>query len=248
MMKDIPAIVSETYRKTLPCSNNNVVIRPARVKEERLWLVGKDSGQPKDLIDALINVTQNCIADPHDFKVMDMSYNDFVWLFLEIMKISKGDTIHLDLQCQNEECMEIEKRLPFNISEITVIKNLGVNKSHIVKLTENSGVELKYPTVAYMLSLDNEKKDILKNRRLAELDLIQHHIVAYLKEESRYSFDDTQTSIDWTNDNLSNKDIEKIKEWFINEPAPSFNIKWTCPKCKLENTLEDIQLLRFLEL
>jgi len=248
-MSDIPNVVSETYLKKLLCSGEMVKIRPAMVKEERIWLVGKDSENPKDLVEALATVTQNCIVDPPNFKVLNMGYNDFIWLFLEIMKVSKGDTIHLEVECPDEQCGFVEKRMPFKISEITTIKNLGINKSNIVKLSDDQGVEVKYPTLSYMLSLDQKSEStIKKNRKLQEYDLIQNHILAYLDKDSRYPFKNTEQAIEWTSNNLTSKNIEKIKEWFMNEPTPVFNIKWECSKCKRENKIEDFQLLRFLGL
>jgi hypothetical protein len=69
-----------------------------------------------------------------------------------------------------------------------------------------------------------------------------------LKGDARYEFKTPQEAIEWTDDNLRKSDIEKIKEWFTNEPRPVFEFSWVCSHCKNENKTREGGLLRFLDL
>jgi hypothetical protein len=255
MNNDIQKIQLETYQKKLPSAGSMVEIRPALVKEEKIWLIGKESEETSEFLDGLIRVVENCVIKPTNFNVSKMSYNDMIWSFLEIMKISKGESIYLNVPCQNDKCLDsdgepyIDKGVLFKLSEIEKIENLNVNKDKIVRLTPTRGLELQYPTVDYMRSLSSkDNKDIVKNRTIAEMELIQSHIVAFLEGDTRYDFKTPKEAIEWTDNNLSKKDIVKIKEWFVNEPKPYFELEWKCTKCLNDNKLVERDLLRFLDL
>lgn len=253
-METIPKLKIETYKKKLPSSGELITFRPALVKEEKIWLMGSESENVDELFTSLIQVAQNCIIEPQNFSVLQMSYNDFVWLFIEIMKVSKGETIHIDIPCKNPECAEggkpfFNKGVPFKLSEIVQVDNIGKNKSKIVKLSDTKGVELKYPTVEYSMELVKQsEKSILKNVRSATLKLIQTHITAFLDGETRYNFTTPEEAIEWTDNNLTKKDIQKIQEWFVNEPRLIFKFEWTCSKCKTTNQYIEKELLHFLGL
>jgi hypothetical protein len=171
------------------------------------------------------------------------------------MKISKGESIYLNVPCQNEKCLDsngepyMDKSVLFKLSEVEKIENLNTNKSKIIKLTPTRGLELRYPTVEYMRSLSSkDNKDIIKNRKVAEIELIQSHIVAFLEGDTRHDFADSKEAIEWTDNNLSKKDIVKIKEWIVNEPKPIFELEWKCTKCNADNKIVETELLRFLDL
>ena len=59
----LPKINSPTFELKLPSTGQSVKYRPFLVKEEKILLVAQQSGELKDILNAVVQIANNCIYD-----------------------------------------------------------------------------------------------------------------------------------------------------------------------------------------
>ena len=245
----IPIVENRTI--TLPSSGKNIKIRPLLIREEKILLMVKDSENNSEWFDAIEQVVENCIVS--DINLKELIWLDFSYVYLQLRKISVGETCNMSLRCDNTEfkqgeevikCLGVEKPTieSFHIDNITKIINNDKKKSKIVMVTKELGVELKYTTTEYIKTSMADKSNKLDN-----YNYVASHIVAILKGEERFS-DLNSVQINDFIDNLQKDQFKKLLEWFNHEPVLVIEIKWKCPHCKKDNVVKEVNILDFFAL
>jgi len=101
-------------------------------------------------------------------------------------------------------------------------------------ITEKLGVCLKYPT----FELIEKYEEMDENEVMLEV-LVDCIDYIYDSENIYYTKDSTREEIREFVDNLQQKDLEKIKNFFETVPEIKKDVHFKCPKCAYE---EDITL------
>jgi predicted aldo/keto reductase-like oxidoreductase len=259
----LPTQTIETYKIKLPSSGETIEIRPILVREEKIFLIGKESTTSKEFMDSLIKVVSNCLISPKGIDVGSyFSYNDFVFIFMELRKISKGEGILLNLTCSNPECTDegkdeetgekikvphIEKSIKFDLNKIIRILDERKDKKRIIKLADDLAVEMKYVKVNYVkeLATEDEEHPEKKIPKISTYFMLAKHIQAVLKGEERWEKFTPEEATDWL-DSLKKEQAEKIIDWVNEEPRPIMELSWKCTKCGKEQSNKEENLLRFL--
>lgn len=83
----LPKLNQPTFTTSIPSSKKTVRFRPMLWKEEKILLLAKESGEDKDILDAVKQVVNNCVVD-QDFDVEKIKVFDLEWLFIQIRKNS----------------------------------------------------------------------------------------------------------------------------------------------------------------
>jgi hypothetical protein len=60
----LPSIVAPHFTTKLPSNGVDIKFRPFLVKEEKLLLIAAESGERKDMIDAICQMLKNCVIEP----------------------------------------------------------------------------------------------------------------------------------------------------------------------------------------
>ena len=137
----LPKIEHPTFSINLPSSDQEVRFRPFLVREEKILLMAKQSNKPKDMVDAVKQVINNCIVEPKDLSVDDMPTFDLEYFFLKLRARSVNGVVTLSYRD-----LEDDKVYDFEINLDDVQVKRHADHTNKIKINEELGVILRYPT------------------------------------------------------------------------------------------------------
>ena len=146
----LPKLMHPTFELTVPSTKKACKFRPFLVKEEKLLLMAKQSGEQKDIVNVLTQVITNCDVDSvlHAEKLASF---DIEYLFLKLRAKSINNIIDLAYtDFEDEETYKFQ--LDADEIELTTDKD----HTNIVKITETSGIVMKYPSMELMAKVVEE--------------------------------------------------------------------------------------------
>ena len=97
----LPTIETPTYELTLPSADVQVKFRPFLVKEEKILLQALESGENKQISQALKDIVSACTfgqIDGGKIPTFDLEY-----IFLQIRSKSVGEVAKLKLLCPDDK-------------------------------------------------------------------------------------------------------------------------------------------------
>lgn len=153
----IPKLSYPTFELEVPSSKQKVRFRPFLVKEEKLLLMAKESGEQSDIINVLKQVIVNCdVEDKID--VNKLATFDLEYLFLKLRSKSVNEVISVSyIDPDDEETYNFE----IHVDDIKMKQDEG--HSNIISMGENNGIVMKYPNAELMskVSSNLEISDLL---------------------------------------------------------------------------------------
>jgi hypothetical protein len=228
----LPKITYPIHSIKLPSTKKLLNFRPYLVKEEKILLIAKESGETTDILRAIKQIVGNCCVDPK-FNVKDITTTDLSYLFLQIRAFSVDNKI-----TQTYKDMEDEKEHTFTIdlSKIEVKQDKEIDNN--IKINKDVIISMKYPTTSmydenYVDSSDLINYDII----IKCIDKIYdnneiHDTKTYSKQEL----------IEFV-ENLTIKTLESIMEFLNNAPRLEYVIEYKNEKGNerkiVLNTLSD---------
>jgi hypothetical protein len=228
----LPKITYPIHSIKLPSTKKLLNFRPYLVKEEKILLIAKESGETTDILRAIKQIVGNCCIDPK-FNVKDITTTDLSYLFLQIRAFSVDNKI-----TQTYKDMEDEKEHTFTIdlSKIEVKQDKEIDNN--IKINKDVIISMKYPTTSmydenYVDSSDLINYDII----IKCIDKIYdnneiHDTKTYSKQEL----------IEFV-ENLTIKTLESIMEFLNNAPRLEYVIEYKNEKGNerkiVLNTLSD---------
>jgi hypothetical protein len=233
----LPKIDVPIYELNLISSGKKVRFRPFLVKEQKLLLMASQSDDPKDSLNVVKQISKNCIVD--DIDIESLPVFDLEYIFLNLRARSVNEVINLQYKCNNKikdeagqetTCNGLEK-FDINLLEITPTKDPKHNKK--IMLSDNLGITMRYPTFEMIANLKSQDE----NETLMELlTICVDHIfdkdnIYYVKDVSK------EELVDFI-DNLQQKDLQKIQEFFETAPKIKKNIDFKCKKCGYKENIE----------
>ena len=97
----LPKFEVSTYDIKLPISQLDIKYRPYLVKEEKNLMIANETGEQKDVINAVKNLIENCTNNTIKSGVIPMA--DLEYLFVNIRAKSSGETTKVSIKCPDEE-------------------------------------------------------------------------------------------------------------------------------------------------
>lgn len=238
----LPKIDVPIYELKLISSGKSVRFRPFLVKEQKLLLMTAQSDDPKDALNVVKQISKNCIID--DIDVESLPVFDLEYIFLNLRARSVNEVVNLQYKCNNkikdesnEEkvCGSLEK-FDINLLEITPTKSSQHDKK--IMLNEKLGIMMKYPTFEMVANLKGQNE----NEILMELLI---NCIDYIFDDDKlyYAKDVTREELVEFVDNLQQKDLEKIQQFFETTPKIKKSLNFNCRKCgyKEDITVEGLQ-------
>ena len=226
----LPKLDVPTYEIKMISSGKTIRIRPFLVKEQKLFLMASESDDPKETIRVIRQVLKNCILD--DIDVDQLPTFDLEWLFMHLRARSVEEIVDLKYKCNNmiKDTEGNEKKcsgvvdFKLNLLELQPFKHEA--HSNKFKITEKLGICLKYPTFELI------EKYETKDENEVMLDILVD-CIDYLYDDDQiyYAKDSTRDELKEFVDNLQQKDIEKIKNFFETVPEIKKDLNFECPKC-----------------
>lgn len=199
----------------LPLSKTKVRYRPILVKEEKMLLIAKESGEYDDIIENVKAVISNCVLDKLDFNTTSLV--EVEYLFLHLRSKSIGEVIRLKVVDEFDK--KIKHDVEFSIDEIEIIQNPKNNKN--IKLDEKLGLIMSYP------SFNTLKKSNFAGESSDFYTSLMNSIDSVYDADTVYKFSDaTEAERVAFIDSLSTQHLEKIKDFFITLPRMHKKIEY----------------------
>ena len=138
----LPKINTPTYELTLPSNNKKVRYRPFLVREEKILVLAMESGDQKQITDAIVEIINDCLLTKN-VDVAKLPTFDIEYLFLNVRSKSVGETVEVNVTCPDDGKTTVETSI--NIDDIKVKKDKG--HKMIIKLDDKYSMKLKYPSI-----------------------------------------------------------------------------------------------------
>lgn len=106
----LPKISHTQHSTILPTAKKEVAFRPFLVKEEKALLIAQESKDDAVIFNSITQLIESCVLTK-GFSASELSSIDLEWLFLQIRKVSVGETSNV-----NYECPKCGKKSPTALS------------------------------------------------------------------------------------------------------------------------------------
>ena len=222
----LPTLAIPEYTTILPSSQQEVVIRPFLMKEEKLLLMAAESEDIEDMGNATKQMLRNCVlTDGIDIDTLPSF--DVEWLFVQIRGHSIGTEVelhlhHNDYDEESEEGCKHAQLVIFDLNSVEIKSVEGHEK--ILQLTDSIGMEMKYPTTDLIDEINNSIGD-------DALQLISHCIESVFEDDKIYNDFTEEESIEFL-DSLNTEQFQQITNFFTSAPTIQSEISWVCDECK----------------
>lgn len=203
------------FECVVPSSKATVRFRPYLVKEEKILLIAKESEDPKQIYNAIVQIVQNCLIDKID--VHDLPSVDLEYLFLQIHSKTVSNISELSFRDQDDQKIY---KFTVNLDEIKVKETEG--HSNKIAINDNLGLVMKYPSVRIIESID------ANNDTELALELTRTCIDSIYDEDMVYVFSEN-SSIEQTEfvESLPLHVYEKIQQFFFTIPKLEHELVYT---------------------
>lgn len=238
----LPKLDVPIYELTLISTGKKIRFRPFLVKEQKLLLMVSQDEDNKETINIVKQILKNCIID--EVNVDELPTFDLEFLFLNLRARSVNEVVELKYRCNNFikdekgediQCGSLEK---FEVKLLDIKPIKGENHNNKIQLSEKMGVVMKYPTFEMVAKLDGKSEEEIL------MDLLVECIDYVYDEDNIYKTKDLpkEEVIEFV-DNMQQKDLEKIQEFFETTPKIKHVINFGCKKCgyKEEIPVEGLQ-------
>jgi hypothetical protein len=205
------------------------------VREEKIFLTAKESGDPKDIESAIRQVLKNCTFG--DIDVDALPSFDLEYLFLQLRGKSVNNIVEIKYQCQNMlrtgdertdeddtgRCGAIS--VPLDDIVITVPDA----HTNIIKVNDDITIEFQYPTTHMLQQVMSGKKETVASstevliaciKSIVEKDGTVH--------ESR---DSTPAELQEFVDSLTLQQLERVQAFFNTMPTITYDATFNCATC-----------------
>jgi hypothetical protein len=232
----LPKLDVPIYEVKLISTGKPIRFRPFLVKEQKLFLMAAESEDAKETINVIRQVLKNCVLD--DIDVDALPTFDLEFLFMNMRARSVEEIVDLKYKCnnvvKNEEGEDVQCSgtvgFKFNLLEIQPTKH--PDHTNQIKLTENLGINLKYPTFEMIKKYEDlDENEVLSRVLIDCIDFI------FDKEQIYYAKDSTKEELEEFIDSMQQKDLEKFKDFFDKMPEIKKDVKFKCPKCNYEEEI-----------
>ena len=239
----LPKINTPTYELTLPSNRKKVKYRPFLVREEKILVLAMESGDQKQISDAIVEILSECLLTKN-IDVKKLPTFDIEYLFLHVRSKSVGETVEVNITCPDDGKTSVE--MAINIDDIKVKRSK--NHDSTIRLDDQYSMRMKYPSLDQFIenNFDFEEGDIVN---VAEsLNVLASCIdMVYDKEESWDANECTQDELVQFIEQLDTKQFKEIETFFETMPKLSHTVKIVNPETKVESEILLEGLASFFE-
>ena len=222
----LPVLEATRYTCELPVSKKKVEYRPFLVKEQKLLLVAGESDDQSQISNGMLDLLGNCVFNSSEINLREIPIMDLEYLFIQVRMKSAGETVKVGLGCLKcEQPTEVE--IDLRKSEMN-----GVMPENTIKLTEQIGIKLTYPSLKSMPENETSTTESIFDMIAGCIDQV-------------YSGDEVFTRDDFSSkelkdflDQFTSEQFEKLNNYFMEMPKYSQTISWTCIECGEDNERE----------
>ena len=224
----LPKLNVPVYEAILPSTEKVIKYRPFLVKEEKLLFTAQESGE-EAVLPAVKQIIKNCVQGELDIDNMPLF--DIEYLFLRLRAKSVGEISKFRVLCPDDK--KTYAHIEVDLTKIDVqVDDKHTNKI-IIDDTKKLGLVLKYPS----LSLFRNPSNISENPEEA-FKLVVSCIDHIFEGEKIYpAKDSTEKELTSFLEDLTQKNFEKIKDFFDTMPKLKHEIEVENPKTKVKSKI-----------
>ena len=225
----LPKLTTPTYELEIPSTDEKVKYRPFLVKEEKILLMAMESGENKDIVQAVKDIVSECTFNKLNLGTMPMF--DVEYIFLNIRAKSVGETSKLNLLCPDDK--KTYAQVEINLSEVKVKVDDGhTNK---IELDNDMGMIMTYPTIDSF-----SETGITTITATNMLDVIGACVLQIYEEKGKKVYeakDQTKKELSEFIESMNTKQFKQIQSFFDTMPKLKHEVKVKNPKTKKESKI-----------
>lgn len=218
----LPKQVTPSYSTVLPSNNEEVLFRPMTMKQQKTLLVALESEDNMQMLRSMRELLASATDDA--FDAMKAPMVDLEWLFLQVRAKSVGETVDLNLKCQQEDCNGSSK-VQIDLTDVG-IKRSDEHENHIIMLSDELGLNMRYPTPEMLGKMQgNNEFDQLS-------EVLKFSIVSIFDNLEVHSIEDADPKeVDEFIESLTMDQVREITNYFDRMPKLSHTIEHECETC-----------------
>lgn len=220
-MTSLPKITSPTFELILPSTGEKILYRPFLVKEEKILLLAKESGETVDIYRALKQVVQNCVVSPENFNVEKIATFDLDYIFIKLRAVSINNMVEFQVKDSDDG---ITYDLTLDLNTVEIIKPDKPADRNIM-IDQHYGIRMKYTSTAV-------------SERMANMKSITDMNMEMIRDSIEYVFSaDDEGMWPWATTPEKEKEefidsipavvYGKIQDFFLSSPKIEHIVKYT---------------------
>jgi|AACY02.8.fsa_nt_gi hypothetical protein len=231
----LPKIETPTYELTLPSQDTKIKYRPFLVKEEKVLLMASETGQQKEMIQAVKDIVSTCTFNKLNASLLPIF--DLEYVFLQIRAKSVGEVTKFKVLCPDDKKTYAEAEV--DLSKVEVQVDDGHTNKIILDEERNLGVVFTYPTVD-TVSVGEDVQADSKTLFKVLVNCIDH---IFEGDKTYPAKDSTKEELDKFVEGLTQNQFEKFRHFFETMPKLKHDVEVTNPKTNVTSkvTLQGIQ-------
>ena len=236
----LPKIETPTYELTLPSQDTKIKYRPFLVKEEKVLLMASETGQQKEMIQAVKDIVSTCTFNK--LNASSLPIFDLEYVFLQIRAKSVGEVAKLKVKCPDDN--ETFATVEVDLSKVEVHVDDDHTNKVVIDEAKNIGLVMKYPTID---SID-PAMTASAQQTTKLFDIIINSI------DTIFEGDKVMAATDYSKEEL-NKFVEqldstafgKMQKFFASMPRLKHDVEVTNPKTQVKSKVTLQGLVDFFE-
>ena len=225
----LPKLTTPTFELEVPSTDEKVKYRPFLVKEEKILLMAMESGENKDIVQAVKDIVSECTFNKLNLGTMPMF--DVEYMFLNIRAKSVGEISKLNLLCPDDKKTYAQTEI--NLTEVKVqVEEDHTNK---IELSDDMGMIMTYPNIDSFT-----ESGITTITATNMLDVIGTCILQIYEEKGEKVYeakDQTKKELTEFIESMNTKQFKLVQKFFDTMPKLKHEIKVKNPKTKKESTV-----------
>ncbi len=252
-MSNLPKVVYPYFDAVLPSTGQKIKYRPYSVAEEKILLVASESGDIDQIKTAIKQVIGGCVKDAPPIE--DWAIFDVEQIYLKVRSKALSNTVDIQVRLATEACTDKDaeglcktiniQRIDLDAIKLMVQELDGTytdykpsKKSGTIPLSEELGVELRYPTY--------DDIEVLKDLPTADgtEDEVGYRMLArctksvFDKEAVYDAKENTQAELIEFYKSLPRNQLELADNFFKRMPKVYQKCDMVCRKCKGTASIE----------
>jgi hypothetical protein len=215
----LPKIDAPQFNIELPVSKKSVKVRPFTVKEEKILLFAQQEEKDKSIIEAIIQVINNCVLDKT--KVELLNTFELEYLFIKLRAISVNQIITLNIKDEELSTEEepVWDKAEFDLDDME-IKFATKEAESKIELNDTYMIKLRYPSYN---TIGKFSKEALSDKPASQIavELVGSVIESVYSKDGEEVFlldDHTDEEREEFYSSLSTSNFAKVQEFMASAP------------------------------
>ena len=223
----LPKLNTPTYELEVPSTDEKVKYRPFLVKEEKILLMAMESGENKDIVQAVKDIVSECTFNKLNLGTLPMF--DVEYIFLNIRAKSVGEISKLNILCPDDK--KTYANVEVNLSEVKV--QVGDDHTNKIELSDDMGMIMTYPNIDSFT--ESGVTTITASNMLDVVGSCVLQIYEQKGEKVYEAKDQTKKELTEFIESMNTAQFKQIQKFFDTMPKLKHEVKIKNPKTKKES-------------